>query len=795
MSATSSRNVYRKRTREPRGATLEPIFGSMTYSDNPLDPGEVHTVVNMIQKDFGKRARPRGGVVPVSPSVDLGTQLSNPYVFSTGVILVTDIYTGIPALRRYSLVIDYPDANRNQATVSTANSKIVIEIPAKRAYGTDTIPENAEIVLSSEIGDSKNIVHDPRLELIKIENMVVERPTPLGVFAELSGNLYVMGSTGLLRVDVQVTGTGDHTHEFKAVELELPSPYKGLSSGYNMLSNAPYLFNNTEGSATVINGVTPYDVANPTHIKMQAHLGDKLLLRVTYTYVAGKSYKVMWQEMQLDAAATPNVLQSAEDSPTYVAGNDITYTYETKYDKFTLIATIYDAADITQPLWEMQIPVYNLIREGTTPITEVQNFDFSTCKDMVEWKNQIVVYGVEHAETGIFISALNDPTYFPFPYNFVDLGERVITCCDYMGELAVITESSMFIVSMTMDGYTKKKVQSGLEVRAQDRGTIFSVRNLVHLRSNGKYYMIVPDLRNDAGNLQIAPITDPIQTLFDNLKVNLYDIINTVYNIGARFQTATGLVDFRLLDYRCIQDSSRLRNVYRISLKDQNDRTLYVDMHVIYDTITRAWYIEVYETTASGMFLFKTLSTGYAEFLSISTQGLSHKMEWVRIDERVVKDSFKLDEGVGRTFMNRQYIDTGKRNMLGALKKRFRSIILEFNNLADDDISFNHQFLLDDQERSDLYVYETKQITDPADSSYGQIYVDRSYNVGTEIAGTTKLNTWTLNKSHLPDISVVRVHLDVSGKGYYPRFKMVATTPKLYDINNITWVWRTKNAR
>lgn len=794
MPATSSRSTYRKTRREVRGNVVEPLFGSMTYSDNPLPPGQVHTIVNMIQKDYGKRARPRGGMKPVLTGIDLGSALSNPYVFSTGVIIVKDKDTDTTALRRYSLIVDYPAEHKNKHAVPFTNSRIVIELPAKREYGPSGTVTNASVVLTESYTGSDEVIQDPRLELVEIDGMAVDAPTPRGVFAEINGNLYVMSTAGLMRVDVSHTG-GTYTHTLEAVHVEIPNPSKAMQSGYNMLSDSPYMHENTIGAVGEIQGIVPYDPANPTTVKLQGHLGDDILFRVVYKYETGKNYKIKWETLDLMSRESPELLRSAEDSPSYTDGADATYIYRPDSKQFKMIATLYDATNLNEPLHIFTVTMYDFLKDTSVVMNPVLNYDFKTAKDMMEWKNQIVVYGIDQAETGVFISAVNDPTYFPYPYNFIDTGERVIACTEYMGELGIATENSLYIATMAEVGYTLKKVQSGLEIREQDRGSIFAVRNLIHLKSNGKYYMIVPDLRNDQGNLQVAPITEPIQPLFDNLKVNLYDIVNTVYNIGSRFQTAESLVDFALLDYRCIQDGSRMRNVFRLKFTNQTDTVLYLDVHIIYDTIFRNWYMEMYESTKAGMFLFKTLATGYAEFLSLSTNGDSTMLEWIRIDERVVTDTFRLDEGKERVLKNRQCLDTGKRDMSGELKKRFRHIILEFNNLQKEAIEFNHQFLIDDEERSDLYVYEVKQITDPEDPAYGQIYIDRTYKESERIAGTTKLNTWVLGESQLPDVTVVKAHLDVSGKGYYPRFKVVTTTPRLYELNNITWVWRSKNAR
>jgi hypothetical protein len=816
MSGTSSRKSFKRTNRDLRGVLTERAFGAgMFYTDNPLIDGRSRLLVNLIQKDMGERTRPRGGIHPVTESINLDEFMDNPYVHHTGVTIVTNAITGLTALRRYALIVNYPQSEAGKEYISLAGSKLILEIPHDRNALlehedlTDETYVGNHLEVSTNMNSPYKIKHNPHNMLIKSAGMLVDEPTPDGIFADVGGNTYLMTDQGLGRLNVTLNGL-TYSHGVTLVEPEQPSASKGMTSGYNMLLSEPYLFPNATGSRGDITSVLPYDPVETTRLRMNARFGDTILFRAGYIYENGVSYKMKWEVQGINRTDNLKVIQSQQASPLYSNGADITIKYTPTERQFTIIATLYAASDLDEPLRVMTVPVFNLTNNDTVAARPATNFDFKTMKGMTVWKEQVVVWGVKDSETGIFISAVNDPTYFPYPQNYVVVDDRVLSCADYMGELVVVTESGMYLVTMSDVGYTTRKVQSNLEVQIQDAPAIFSMRNLIHFKSSDHYFMVVPDMRNDQGNLQIAPITANMTYLFDNFRTEVYRIINDLYNIHHLMNVPTHALEFKLMDYKCVRDSMRIRNVYRMMLASP-DLTVYLDVHLVYDTVFRSWTVEIMQVPKAGLFLFQSLATGYAEYLSITKQGPVHVLEWLHVQEHDVQDTFLLDGEQARLFNNQQMLDTGKRDLAGAMKKRMRHVIVEFNNLQNEEIPLHHLFYLDDQERSDLYQYEVVHITDPADANYGSIYVERTYSdpetIESEVfvertytepdllPGTSKLNSWMLSTSQFPDVTLIKVHIDVSGKGYYPRLKLIMKEPKLYEINNISWVWREMNAR
>ncbi len=59
----------------------------------------------------------------------------------------------------------------------------------------------------------------------------------------------------------------------------------------------------------------------------------------------------------------------------------------------------------------------------------------------------------------------------------------------------------------------------------------------------------------------------------------------------------------------------------------------------------------------------------------------------------------------------------------------------------------------------------------------------------------TRLGTWSLDGSHFPSVHLTKVRVPVSGKGYAPRFKLIAQDDYKYELLGYAWVYRMMNSR
>ncbi len=500
------------------------------------------------------------------------------------------------------------------------------------------------------------------------------------------------------------------------------------------------------------------------------------------------------------------IIQDKSKSPTYTNGQDIYIDYAPVYKQFSIICTIYEASDLNSPLRTTLLAAYHLADETTQKI-QIKDYDLMTAKGMVEWGKQLVYWGVEDAEMSLFISEMYDPTYVPFPHNAISFNERVLKAFPFAEGLFVITDQTMYMVEFgDTGGFKFKPVQSNLQFKDSDYMAMYSVRHMVFFKDNDYYFMVVPNIKNDRGELQIAPINNPVTNLFDDFKFQIYKILSDTYALTAVMEGGRDtLLNMKLADYYSYIEGSRVRNVYKIQF-DNNNKLFYLDTHLIYDTVTRAWHIEVVQTNKNRVELFQSVSTGYAEFLNIYTNDGKSYIQWLGIDETEVEDNFQLDNGEERVIKNYQMLDTGKRDIDGYKKKRFRECIFEVNNVSNEDIYFNHSIIVDDDIRTDLFKYNVEHVTDPTVTNFGQIYVEKDFIdpdliQGIDftdpdiIRGVTALDAWILSGSGFPERTLSKVHLNMTGKGYYPRLILMSRSSKLFEINSISWAYRDMNAR
>jgi hypothetical protein len=795
MESISS-HKYKQYQRQQRKVVNEPDFlGGMNFSDNPLMPGTHKLLVNYIQKDFGSRIRPRGGWRLITPPTALGIGLGELYIHHTGTTFVED-ETGNVFLRRYALVLSLPTAGSTHG--SMLNSRVLIE---EALDPTDPnfnkVPGELK-VSTPKVGSSPlSIKHDTNQHMTQMHGMTVTNPSPSEMFATINGNTYLLTSVGLGRLHVYYdTATETYTHEVKLVTPEAVTPMQAVNYGYNMLLASPYQFNNTSGVNFSPYGILPYDVDTGV-IKMQAKVGEKIKFKLVYQYVPAAEYKVQWEVQDIYKQDGVTVIQKKEDSPTYTNGAEISLEYMSPFKQFSVIATVYLASDLANPIRVVLLASYHLSDDANTTKVETKEYDLHNATGFTTWKNQLVFYGVPGAEMGIFLSDVNNPTYVPFPNNSLLFNEKVIKAFPYMNSLMVVTEHTMFQVDFALEsGYTYKPVQANMQLRDDDAASMYGVRNMVCFKSRNYYYMIVPNIKNDKGELQIAPISNSITYMLDYFEDNIKSILGEVYTFRALFAVPAESLIITLHDYKSYTEGTRLRHVYKLKIEPAELTPVYADVHLVYDTVFRAWTMEVMESTRRPLTVFQSIATGYAQFLNLYTDSNDETyVQWIGVDENNPEDLFMLDGLKARLLPNYQLIDTGKRDLQGTMKKRMRQVILEFNNLSDVDVEFNHLAYVDDEPRGDLFIYTVQHITDPEDPEYGKVYVVREYAEPTVVYGVTMLDFWSLQNSQFPEQSVIKAHVDISGKGYYPRLKLVTRTSNLFELNNISWVYRDMNAR
>jgi len=812
MALASSRS-YKNYQRNQRKIVTETTFNKgMAYTDNPLLDGQVRLLVNYIQKDFGDTLRPRGAWVQAEGPVQLSTAMGAPYIHHIGAGLVTNTVTNAVTLMRYALVVNRDELE--YAHIPGCRVIVEEEIPQHEwVSGTQPTRFHVSEFIGDVVDGPLRIRQTEPAKITYIHDLYLGNQTPDGLAATINGNTYVLTEQGLARLDLYVDHVGNYTHEFNLVVANTPTPMQAVNYGYNMLLDSPYHFENETGLIFQPLGIIPYDPVTE-EIMLKAQVGQDVRFRLYYKYNEAESYNVQWEIQDINQQGAPTVLAHLTNSADYASGADIYVDASPQFKQFSIICRVYLTTDNVNPIREVVLASYRLSDDKTSD-QDSMTYDLMTAKGICEWSSQMVYWGVTGAEMSIFLSNSGDPTYVPFPNNNIDFNERVFKCFPYKEQLFVICEHTLYLVDFNEDfsGYTKKAIQNNLEIREEDAYAAVPMRNMVYFKAGDYYFMVVPNPKNILGELQMAPVTTPITQFLDDFKNQVYRILADVYPLTDFIKTGkdTLLNAMRLADYYVCADGNRIRTTYKI-LFDVPDHPVWVDFQLVYDTIFRTWHIEVRQTNNHRMQIFHPLATNYAQFLNLYNDGQVAYLQRLSIDELQAEDNFVITPDTVRQLDNVQMLDTGKRALDPEMKKRFRHVVFEINNLSHEDLEFNHLFMIDDETRSDLFVYEIEHETDPDASNYGQIYVVRNFEAPEVLAGEvslvyvderepdklygiTKLNSWVLSSSAFPDRTVQKVYVDVSGKGYYPRFKLITQNSKRFELNHVSWSYRDMGAR
>ena len=147
------------------------------------------------------------------------------------------------------------------------------------------------------------------------------------------------------------------------------------------------------------------------------------------------------------------------------------------------------------------------------------------------------------------------------------------------------------------------------------------------------------------------------------------------------------------------------------------------------------------------------------------------------------------------TFRNYQYIDTGYRKDNLHAKKRYREVQLQINNLDKKSMKFGMDYILDGSPRRILYKYDVSQSIDELDPDYGILYVDSTPYVETKLDDIDISNQWTIDQGLTPEVSLWKIRVSLSGKGYAPRLRLYSRNEKRFELLSVNWIARLMHMR
>jgi hypothetical protein len=336
-------------------------------------------------------------------------------------------------------------------------------------------------------------------------------------------------------------------------------------------------------------------------------------------------------------------------------------------------------------------------------------------------------------------------------------------------------------------GWNKKHIQSNLDIKEWDTHLIQQVKNMVFFKSGNYYYMVVPSTKFTTLNqLVVTPVSKNIERLLDDFQENIDNIIKLVYDYDRELE----LVHYyNFLDYEDMHNTYVFKTVY--------DR--YINVVLLYNTMSRSWRFHIFES-AGIVKPYQQDATKKGTLISLLNGGV----QFLQFNPNSAKDRYIGSDyfEVTPMFKNYQLLDTGYRELDTNYNKRFREFQMKFNNISQRTLTFSTDYYIDGEIRQDLYTYKVSHILDPSDPEYLNIVVERELVPRIYLPGTTILaedendtNAWQLDVSGFPEIFLWKVRIPISGKGLSPRMRFVSYNEELFELLNVTWVYRKLNSR
>lgn len=841
-------SVYKSNESRYRVMTSENTFSAgMQYTDNPLSEGSAKVLVNYQLANNGTTLKPRAGynLVEENVAVCLAPEDSDYIIHHTAQAYVQSSDERDAYLCRYTLFGAIYDATYEETVLgmpkslfSLAEAKVTIMYSGKAMSTTEPCTIDVKDVNGT---DRYFLTLTPAPENIHNVPVLVGHSRN-GVYTSMDNNTYVPvihtwyegelfhmeRFICLLRMQFDAT---KQKVSFKLRKLKANdiTAVQAVNYGYNMLLAEPYKFTNKaiSTSTIILDGIVPYDANG--NLLTSARAGAEIFFHLVYRYPqadvdAGKRYYVQWEIQDLASNSEPQVLRSVRSSEAYTPGEDIFIrTTQTTYKQFVLSAKIYykDIVDAAvyednelsdelndalflKPEQVMTIAYYYLTADTDSSTLNVNaaTYDLCTATGMCTWQQRIVLWGVQNAKNTLWVSEVNDPSWFPYPNNCEIFGDDIIACVPYKTELLVFTKSALYKLSFLEDGltYTTTCVQERLNMNEEDAGSIIPVQSMVFFKNANYYYMIVPITGSATGELQLAPITRPIEYLLDNFESGCIDLLDTLLYDEVNLVSTQNTLRYNLFDWWCRLEQKLLKITYKIRVTVDEKYYTYVDLVFVYDTQLRTWTLELFESTEYRMLTFipsVTTDTIYVMPVRISHAGTALNLIQQQATNPV--DSFPLDFASPNTFQTVHYIDTGYRNMLADVKKRFRQIQFRVTNTYSQHLKFFTTFRVDNDLRKGIYRYETDTITDPEAEDYGSIYVSQYLEDPDEVDSLldkqAECAEWGVDLSRFPDVNTAHVKLNVSGKGRMGRFTIKSSNTSMYEISNMLWVYRAMYGR
>lgn len=787
-----------------RGARAQQIddnynFG-MVYTNSPLADGKVKTLVNYDIHDGGASLTTRPGTR--AKTAFYNSELT----FPTNPALFNARERRVSSDRSRSIFLVKSGLSASPVTTNELHTGTINVYTGDTAdVATEDYLENNYAFTQNAAGAALSYFSKPAQAEIHgielIDNLNLARH--VGTFG-WNDDYYFFNTSGKL-VKTKLNSTDD-CFEFEEFSPKVLTPKEAVTWGYNMLSANPYVFACTAaaaGGVLTFTGLLPYDTNDS--LCLSPVLNQDLLLRLYYSVPDEAKYKIVveWREQSTSDWATLSAQEITFDTADL---DPIEVPFSSPATEVILRATAY--------AWDSGASAYKAIADnvlavglsfdkstyGSTANITTQNYTITQASGVCYWQHRLMAWGVPEDPTMLFSSDINDPTYFPYPNQSDVLDEPIKFCLPFGDDLLVWTSSMLWLLSLNDDGlsWTKKRIQKNLSINDWDIHLTQPVKNMVFFRSGTYYYMIVPKSSSTTGELTLASISTNVYYLFDRFATAIADIVKMTYGYED---------ELTLVQYYNYLDFEDVHNVYCF----QTTGDEYLNVSLLYNTVSRHWRIYAggapgaylpyrQDATKKGILCNMVLGNGKPVFQLLQYE-VDQNADYY-LPSYTTENLPPAVFAAQHIFYNWQFLDTGYREHASNFKKRYRELQFTLNNRSNKSLKFYTDFLIDGEIRKSSKTYQLVHDIDPTSDTYGIITYEAVFAEPQEVPGSTILGeteddegAWELDYSQFPDTAFWKVRFLVSGKGYTPRLLFSSHNEEVYELLNVSWVFRTLNSR
>ena len=630
------------------------------------------------------------------------------------------------------------------------------------------------------------------------------------------------GNPGLCKLILYKKPKGGYAIKRKLIEPKPLNPLEASTFGYNILHPSPYKFRNESGGAISVLGMLAYESRDSEVPQLNPTIGKALNIRVYYQYPElsddGKGVEVQVKVEAIDLSDNNDFEVLHDFDLKFTTPNDIWIEYTPKAKNSMVRVTLRKGSDTAT-----EAPFLYQVDCDRTVAIEPKEYQLDKCKGMFSWQGCVGLYGVPGSLDTLFFSDIDDPSYFPFPYNVIYFDNEILAVHNYLDNLIVVTVDSVWLVApgTTIDTSITKRVLSNLHIPEVDAINLVVLKDQIFFKTDTSFYVLKPnkytsdstDLKNYVNSISIANYT---KEFTKNTVILLNEVYKKVWQgLTKEHRKQIRFEDFEVHDIRSIIKDDEVHYIYTITPILTDDIKLdNLNLHLVYNTISRSW--RIYTVAIGGddisyaPILYKNKQSGeFNEFFGNPYKNTDNrsvlcvaKQVYDRVTDAVWDESVYDTVHLTTHYNNYPYLDTGNVSIDDTFTKRFREVQFNLANMEKTQIEFSVDFKVDGLEQVQATHYDLQHIVDKEDPDYGKIFVTPLEYNNMSLPGVTALADTTLDEeyfrvdlSKFPDLNVITVRLGLQGRGRRGSIQLLNTSLEKYELSDMVWVYRIMNAR